>query len=78
MPAEFPAVTLSGSASASARIVLSTTRCIWQKREKQARGKVGLKIVPFGRDHLHRPEDAVVLRHVLGERASSSRIVRIA
>ena len=42
MPAELPAVTPSGSASASARIVLSATRCTWQKREKHARGKVGL------------------------------------
>ena len=28
--------------------MLSTTRCTWQKREKQARGKFGLKIDPFG------------------------------
>src|SRR3954453_5570958 len=48
MPAELPPVTLSGSASASARLTLSTTRCVWQNREKQARGNVGLKIVPFG------------------------------
>ncbi len=48
MPAELPPVTLSGSASASARLTLSTTRCVWQKREKHARGKLGLKIVPFG------------------------------
>ena len=48
MPAEFPAVTIVGSTSASARMVLSITRCTWQKREKQARGKFGLKIVPFG------------------------------
>ena len=68
MPAELPPVTLSGSASASARLMLSTTRCVWQKREKHARGKFGLKIVPFGAITLHRPEDAVVLRHVLGER----------
>ncbi len=42
IPAELPAVTFSGNASASARITLSTTRCVWQKREKQARGKFGL------------------------------------
>ncbi len=41
-------MTCSGSWSASARIVLSTTRWTWQKREKQARGKLGLKIVPLG------------------------------
>ncbi len=46
---------------------MSTTRCVWQKREKQARGKFGLKIVPFGAITFTGPEDAVVLRHVLGE-----------
>ena len=61
------AVTFSGSASASARMVLSTTRCTCVKREKQARGKLGLKIVPFGAITLDRAEDAVVLGDVLGE-----------
>jgi hypothetical protein len=42
MPAEFPAVVCSGKASLSARMTLSTTRCTCVKREKHARGKVGL------------------------------------
>ena len=46
--AELPAVTRSGTTAESATIVLSTTRCTWQKREKHARGKFGLKIVPLG------------------------------
>ena len=61
-------MTPCGSASANARIVLSTTRCTWQKREKHARGNVGLKIEPLRCDHLDRPEHTVVLRHVLGKR----------
>ena len=63
MPAELPAVTCCGSVSASARIVLSTTRWTWQKREKHARGKLGLKIVPFGAITFTARKIAVVLRH---------------
>ena len=48
MAAELPAVTRSGTTFDRATIVLSTTRWHWLKREKQARGKFGLKIEPFG------------------------------
>ena len=78
MPAELPAVTCSGSASASARIVLSTTRCTWQKREKQARGKLGLKIVPLGAITFTGRKTPSFCGTCSGNVTSSSRIVRTA
>ena len=46
--AELPAVTFSGTTGASARSTRSTARCTWQKRAKQERWNLGLKIEPLG------------------------------
>jgi hypothetical protein len=78
MPAELPAQVCSGSALESARMTLSTTRCVWQKREKQARGKLGLKIVPFGAMSLTGRKTPSFCGTCTGDVTSSSRIVRIA
>ena len=78
MPAELPPVTLSGSASASARLTLSTTRWVWQKREKHARGKFGLKIVPFGAITFTGRNTPSFCGTCSGNVVSSSRIVRTA
>ena len=58
--------------------MLSTTRCIWQKREKQARGKFGLKIVPLGAITFTGRKTPSFWGTCSGNVASSSRIVRIA
>ena len=78
MPAELPAVTFSGRASARARIVLSTTRCTWMNREKHARGKLGLKIVPLGAITWTGRKTPSFCGTWSGNITSSSRIVRTA
>ena len=59
-------------------MMLSTTRWIWQKREKQARGKVGLKIVPFGAITFTGRKTPSFCGTCSGNVTSSSRIVRTA
>ena len=58
--------------------MLSTTRCTWQKREKHARGKVGLKIVPFGAITFTGRKTPSFCGTCSGNVTSSSRIVRTA
>ena len=67
MPAEFPAVTPSRqSVGEREDRVVDDPLHLAEAREAGAReGRVEDRALR--RDHLHRPEDAVVLRHVLGE-----------
>ena len=57
---------------------MSTTRWVWQKREKQARGKFGLKIVPLGATTFTGRNTPSFCGTCSGKVVSSSRIVRTA
>ena len=58
--------------------MLSTTRWAWQKREKHARGNVGLKIVPLGAITFTGRKTPSFCGTCSGNVTSSSRIVRTA